>query len=359
MIAAFIFPRALVEAQQVQIAETPNNRVVTRPVRGWSGSLPASYVDTIREIPGVKHATGGAWAGFKLPGKDDVFFGSLGVNPRAFVDMHYEIVAPAEQKEAFVADDRGVMVSRPLAEEMGWKLGDRLVFESFVMKGRWEVNVVSIFDSTREGFAERDVYVGWPYLNRTLPADRRDRMSFISAEIFEPNQGGRIAKAIDARFASAQDQTLSLEDHVLAAANIGNFKAILDALDVISYLILAVIAAILGNTLAMSVRERTREFAVMRAIGFPPWQLSLMVLAEAALLGLVGAGLGLAISYPLFEGLVTRALQDAMRFPPIEIPTRVAALSLLLGAGLALISAGFPALRAGRLGVTESLARVG
>ena len=151
-------------------------------------------------------------------------------------------------------------------------------------------------------------------------------MHWISAEIFEPNQGGRIAQAIDAHFDAAPDQTWSLEDHVGVQADIGNFSAILTALDVVSYLVLAVVMSIIGNTLAMNVRERTHEYGVMRAIGFGSRQLGLLVLAEAALLGLLGAAIGLGLSYPLFEGVVSRALQDAMDFPPIVIhqPRRLA-----------------------------------
>ena len=110
------------------------------------------------------------------------------------------------------------------------------------------------------------------------------------------------------------------EDDVRVQADIGNFSAILTALDTVSYLVLAVVMSIIGNTLAMNVRERTHEYGVMRAIGFGARQLGLLVLAEAALLGLLGAAIGVGLSYPLFEGLVSRALQDAMSFPADRDP---------------------------------------
>jgi len=72
MLSAFVFPRSLVEAQAEQIRQTPNNRVVTRPKIGWTGTIPRSYGDAIRELPGVRHACGALWGGFKVPGKDDV-----------------------------------------------------------------------------------------------------------------------------------------------------------------------------------------------------------------------------------------------------------------------------------------------
>jgi putative ABC transport system permease protein len=133
----------------------------------------------------------------------------------------------------------------------------------------------------------------------------------------------------------------------------------LTALDIVSYLVLAVVMSIVGNTLAMNVRERTHEYGVMRAIGFASHQLVLLVLAEAALFGLLGAAIGLGLSYPLFEGVLTRALQDIMVFPKIVIHSRVAWLAVALGVGLSLLAAAVPMYRVAQLRVTDALRRLG
>jgi putative ABC transport system permease protein len=117
--------------------------------------------------------------------------------------------------------------------------------------------------------------------------------------------------------------------------------------------------SIVGNTLAMNVRERTHEYGVMRAIGFGPHHLGLLVLAEATLLGLLGAAIGLSLSYPLFENLVSHALQDRMSFPPIVIHRRVAWLAVALGVGLSVLAAALPVYRVAQLRVTDALRRLG
>jgi putative ABC transport system permease protein len=119
------------------------------------------------------------------------------------------------------------------------------------------------------------------------------------------------------------------------------------------------VMSIVGNTLAMNVRERTHEYGVMRAIGFNPRQIGLLVLAEAMLLGLLGAAIGVSISYPLFENLVSRALRDAMSFPPIVIHDRVAWLAVALGVGLSVVAAAAPVYRVAQLRVTDALRRIG
>lgn len=359
MLSAFIFPRALVEAQEENIRQTPNNRVITRSKLGWAGSLPKGYADRIREVPGVRHACPNRWAGFKLPGQDRKFFQAFGWDEAPCIAMHSELVAPAEQKQAFLDDERGAFVSDILAREFGWKLGDRVVFESRQFPGTWELTISGIYHSIREGFGQRSVWVHYDFLNRGLPPQEQDKVAFISAEIVEPNQGGRISHEIDGAFEATPFATLTLEDRVQAQANIGNFQAILTALDVVSYLILGVVMSIVGNTVAMNVRERTHEYGVMRAIGFGARALCALVLGEAVLLGMLGAGIGLAISYPLFERVVSRVLQEAMNFPPIVIPRRVAWLALTLGAALSVLSGLVPMMRVGQLRVTDALRKIG
>jgi len=287
-----------------------------------------------------------------------VFFQAMATEAEPFLTMHTELEAPAEQKQAFLADERSAFVDEKLAKELGWKLGDRVVFDSRAQPGQWELTIAGMYRSVRDGFGERTLWFHYRYFNRTLPPDQQDRVGMISAEIVEPNQGGRIAQAIDARFDAAPHPTLSLEDRVMAAANLGNFRAILTALDLVSYLILAVVMLIVGNTLAMNVRERSHEYGVMRAIGFSPQLLGLLVLAEGALLGLLGAAIGLGLSYPLFEGVVSHLLQDAVRFPPIVIHRPVAWLAVALGIGLSVLAAAVPVYRVAQLRVTDALRRI-
>ena len=359
MLAAFIFPRALVEAQEEQVRQVPNDRVNVRSKEGWSGNLPVRYVEQIRELPGVTRAYATLVPALRLPGNEKARFASKAAEMEPFLAMIDELEAPEDQKQAFLADEKSLFVDETLAAERGWKLGDRVVFESRIYPGKWELTIACLFHSLREGFGKNTIWLHYSYFNRTLPKDKQDRASWIVAQMSEPNTGGRIAQEIDAHFDAAPNQTLSLEDRVAAQANLGNFSAILTALDVVSYLILGVVMSIVGNTLAMNVRERTHEFGVMRAIGFAPRQLGLLVLAEAALLGLLGSAVGVSLSYPLFENLVSHALQDAMSFPPIVIHRRVAWLAVALGIGLSMLAAAAPVYRVAQLRVTDALRRLG
>ena len=359
MLAAFIFPRAFVEAQEEHVRQAPNDRVNVRPKAGWSATLPLGYADQIRSLAGVRRAAATRVPSLRLPGKERAVFQSRATEMEPFLALVDEIEVPPEQERAFLADERSAIISQTLATELGWKLGDRVVFDSRTFPGQWELTIAGIFRSLREGYGERTVWMHYAYFNRALPKDEQDQVDWIATQIFDPNQGARIAQAIDAHFDAAPTQTRSLEDRVMAQAVLGNFGAVLTALDVVSYLILAVVMSIIGNTLAMNVRERTHEYGMMRAIGFDPRHLALLVLAEAGLLGLLGAGLGLGISYPLFEDVVSHALRDAANFPPIVIHRRVAWLAVALGLGLSLLAAAVPVFRVAQLRVTDALRRLG
>ncbi|HET9933798.1 MAG TPA: FtsX-like permease family protein, partial [Polyangiaceae bacterium] len=155
------------------------------------------------------------------------------------------------------------------------------------------------------------------------------------------------------------EQTFTQEDQALAAAFVGNFGAILRALDVVSFLILGIVLLVLGNTIAMSVRERTREYGVLRAIGFLPSTIVGFIIAEAALLGLAGGALGVLLAYPLVERPVSRYFEESMHFAPLQVPTSAAVVTVAVGALLGALAAAAPALRASRLEVVGALRRIG
>ena len=357
MLAAFVFPRTLVVEQDRYAEEAKNDRVLVLPTQGWTSVLPARYVEDVRAMDGVERALGVRWAGFKLAGKDDVFFATNAVDAAPFMAVHQEISAPDAEKQAFIADERSVLVSRDLARERGWKLGDRIIFQSHQAPGEWEVTVACVYEAVGGSWAKRSLWAHYGFFNRGLPPEQRDQLQFIVAQVAEPSRAGAVARALDAHFDAESMRTLSMEDNVFTAANIARIGSLLGALDLVSVLILFVVAAILFNTLSLGVRERTREFGVLRAIGFGPGWLCALVLAEAALLGLMGALLGLGLSYLLLEGLVGPFLQESLQFQELEVPPAVAAMGLLAGVGLALVAAIVPALRVGRLEVRDALGR--
>jgi putative ABC transport system permease protein len=246
-LVAVLMLRSVSAGYTERVTQTPNNRVVSRHKVGWSQAMPVHYTDEVRKIEGVKTAMGARFPALKHPSPDKKWFQSLAVDARPFMDMHYELDLPDEQKRAFTSDRNSALISAQLAEELGWQLGDRIQLKSAAFPGLFEFNVAGVYRSTRHGFAERTVFCHYEYFNEELPEQERDKIELISAQIHDPTQGARIAKAIDIRFDERDNQTYTMEDKAMNASFVGMFGAILEAIDAVSMMILGIVLLIVGN----------------------------------------------------------------------------------------------------------------
>lgn len=358
-LVAFLLIRTVSAGWTDQVAQTPDNRVLTRHKMGWLGTLPVHYVDTIAGVAGVRRTLGVSWGGLALPIDRLVEFESIAVQAEPFVAMHHEIVAPDAEKQAFIAERRGAMVSAELAEELGWKVGDIVHFKGANFTGDIVLTISSIFGSSRRGFARRSVYYHWEYYNEMLLPSSKDRVNLIVAEVEEPRQGAQIARTIDVAFENGDNQTFSQEDQAVNAQLVGEFGAILSALDFVSVLILGIVSLVLGNTLAMTARERQKEYGTLRAIGFLKKHVIAFIMGEAALLGLAGGVLGLALAVPLVGQAASRYLSESTGLQPLDLSLNLTLLTLLTGAAIGAAAGLVPALQLTRTHVVDSLRRVG
>jgi putative ABC transport system permease protein len=176
----------------------------------------------------------------------------------------------------------------------------------------------------------------------------------------DPSRSAEMAVAIDKMFEDKDTQTLSQDERTFQAGFLAGFSQVLTALDLVSLAILAIMTLILGNTIAMGVRERTNEFATMRAIGFLPSHLRWFVLGEAAVLGFLGGALGIAIAFPLVQGMLGRFLEENFGniFPVFRLPVSATVWAGVLSIKLGVGAAGLPARTAARVRVTEALRKL-
>ena len=356
---AFVVLRTVSAGWTETVKQTPNNRVLVRHRMGWGRSMPSHYTQDVARVPGVNAVIGASWAGLSHPKNPRLRFEATALDARPFVDTHDELLAPSARKADFVADRSGAMVSRELAEELGWREGQRLRFRSADSPTELELTLSCIFQSRRHGWARRQIFLHWAYFNERFVGPQRDRVNMIVASIAKPADGARIAREIDAHFVAHEDQTTSEEDRAVMAQLVARFGAILEALDVISVLILGVVLLILGNTLALGVRERVTEYATLRALGFAPAQILCSVLGEAATFGVLAGLLCLLVSYPLLELALARFLQEQASFPAIQLSADIAWVTVAIAALLSGLAAVVPALGIMKGDVVQGLRKVG
>jgi putative ABC transport system permease protein len=360
-ILTFVLLRTVIWSWTAAVEQSATDRIGIRHKVTFIMSMPKKYVYEVREIPGVKAAAYSNWFGAKDPKHEHEFFATIAVEPDDLLKVFDEYKVRPEQVEAWKQNRRGALVGDVLAKKMGWKIGDRVTLRGTIYPGDWQFEISGIYTATRASVDRSTFYLQWKYMNESLPATRQDQVGWIAARIDQPARSAEICRAIDTKFDDHDVQTLCMSERAMQASFLGMMSAVLSAVDVVSIVILVIMTLILGNTIAMGVRERTREYGTLRAIGFVPKHIVLFVLGESLVTGALGGLLGLLLSYPIVEKGLGRFLEENMGafFPFFRIQSSIAVLAVLLALALSAVAAAVPAYRTTRLKTVEALRQVG
>ncbi|HET6280214.1 MAG TPA: FtsX-like permease family protein [Polyangia bacterium] len=359
-ILAFVMLRTVLSAWSTAAEYAAKDRLATRHKVSFVISMPKNYVDQIRMIPGVKSAAYMSWFGGKNPKKPEEFFATLAVDAPSALEVMDELVLTPEDKQRWLQDKKGAIIGDVLSKQLGLKVGDKFTLLGGIYAGDWEFNIDGIYTATRKSVDRSTFLFHWSYMNDSLPELRRDQIGWVTSRIDDPSRGPEIAAAIDKVFDEKDIQTATMSERAMNLSFMGMISSLLKALDIISIIILVIMMMILGNTIAMGVRERTREYGVLRAIGFSPRDVALFVVGEAAAIGLLSGAIGLLLAKPIVELGMGRWLEENMGawFPYFRIDAQTYVMGLGLAVGLALVASIIPARRAARLPVTEALRRL-
>src|SRR5215813_11797523 len=335
-------------------------RLITHHKVSLAQPLPIAYVKQIRQTPGVKAVTAWQWFGSAYRDARDTrnFFARFAVDPIDTFRVWPDYVIPEDQKLAFERQRTACVASRTLADKFGWKPGERitLVGDSFPVS--LDLTLVGIFYSAENS---EILYFNHDYLRESLPVEsaRRDLVSQVMVRIENSDDGPRVAKEIDTLFENSPDPTTTESERLFLlnfVSFLGNFKLFLAAIcGAVAFTILLVS----GNTISMSVRERTREVGILKTLGFTPGAILGMVLGEAAVIALTGGAIGCALA-GLLCGVVRQA---APAFIPgiktLAVTPLIACLNISLALLIGLLSALPPALSAFRIPIIDSLRHTG
>ncbi|MBL9022773.1 MAG: ABC transporter permease [Myxococcales bacterium] len=363
-VVTFILIRTVVAAWTQAADFAAKDRVVIRHKVTFIQPLPRKYVDIVRQTPGIKDASWANWFGGKDPNHENEFFAAFAVDAKTYFQVVPELIVPSDQLTAFQEDKTGAVVGDVIAQKLGWKIGDKVTLESGIYPNPpdkpWTFTVRAIYTATARNVDRSSFIFQWDYLNDEMPETRKDEVGWIMSRVNDPTRTADVGVAIDKVFAEQDIQTISQDEATFQQSFLAGFSAILDALDIVSLVILIIMTLVLGNTIAMGVRERTSEFATMRAIGFLPKHVTFFILGEAAFLGAIGGALGLVIAFPFVQGGLGRWLEENMGafFPFFRIPILIAVLAFVFALALGVLAALIPARGASRIKVTEALRRI-
>ncbi|MBB6095281.1 putative ABC transport system permease protein [Povalibacter uvarum] len=329
------------------------DRLVTIHKVSLIQSLPQSYLNRVRGVEGVRVAMSHDWfGGVYQEDRNQVV--AMTADPNLFFEVYPEYPLPEEQRAAWRADRTGAIVGKIIAERFGWKLGDTIPLRSNIYTKAdggnvWDLKIVGIFDATNGD--NNSVYFQYDYLNESR-AFGRDQIGWIVMRINDTNRSAEIARTVDALFANSSTETKTSTEKAFVqgfANQMGNIGAIVTAVaSAVFFTMLLVIA----NTMGQSVRERTNELAVMKTLGFSSFQVTAMVLAEALLITLLGAVIGLAIAALAATGLA-KAMQQF--FPTLGMPSDTYVIGALVAVGLGTLAGALPCAQAWQLKIVDAL----
>jgi putative ABC transport system permease protein len=341
--------------------EAAADRLAIRHKVSITMQLPKHYIDELREVPGVKAATWANWFGAKDPKQRLPFFAGIAVDQNSFFEVQDDIKITPQELAAWKQTANGAIVGDQLAKAFQVKPGDRLVVNSDIYPGDWEFQVIGIYTAVRKTADRSSLIFRWDYLNNDPRAVfSKEHIGWMIARVTDPAGGAEIAKRIDAKFDGNDDQTLTMSERAFALSFLGGFAAVLGAFNWVSLVILLIMTLILANTIAMSVRERTHEYGVLRAIGFPPGHILGFVVGESLLISVVGGLIGIGLVWLLINHGAGPVMAENMNgiFQNFFAPGWVLAVALGAAAVLGIIAGAIPAVLASRLKITEALRRV-
>lgn len=356
----FCLIRTVLVSWQVGAEDAAQDRLVSRHKVSFTMSLPLKYITQVREVEGVSGASYANWFGAKDPLKRVQFFAGFAVDKDSFFEVANEMVVDPKQLAEWKTTKNGVIIGDVLAKKLETGIGQTLRIESDIYPGNWEFKVIGIYTPKRRTVDRMSLIMRWDMLNDDpRNAWGKDKFGWMLVNIKDAGRGPDVSKAIDRKFDEMDDQTLTMSERQFNLGFIGTFAAMLSALDYVSLGILLIMVLIVANTLAMSVRERTHEYGVLRAIGFAPKHIVGFILGESVLVALAGGLLGVFLVFLLINNLAGPAIEESGGlFAFFRTPGWLMALALAVAVTVGVLAGILPALRASRMRVTDALRRI-
>jgi putative ABC transport system permease protein len=318
-------------------------------------TIPLSYRDKILRIPGVKVITHNNWFGGVYQDEKN-FFPQFVIDPENQRQVVPELIVPDDQWNAFLKDRQGAIAGAQTAERFGWKIGQRIPLKTTLWGGgNYEFNLVGIYHGKRPQDDETQFWLQWDYFQEHIPDRIKGQAGWYVLRLDSPDDAVRVAKAIDAEFDNSPYETKTETESAFAAnwvKQFGNIQFLIVSIGVVVFFTLLLVT---GNTMAISVRERTSELAVFKAIGFSDRAVLFFVLAESLVIALFGGLLGLLLAV-IAVPVLAKAMNGML--PSMVLAPRFLVLGLFVAVLVGLASGLLPGLGAMRLRIVNALRRV-
>jgi putative ABC transport system permease protein len=356
-IVAFGLLRTVVDAWYAGANASSSARLVTRNAVSLVFSLPLTYAQKIRQVPGVSGVSWANWFGGVYITERN-FFPQFAIDPASYLDMYPEFVLSPAERKAFLTDRTGALVGRKLALQYGWKIGDTIPLRGTIFPGTWSFTLRGIYDGAEKSTDQSQMFIHWDYLNETIKRlypRRADQTGVFVVKIQDPAQAAEVSAAIDARFKNSLAETLTETEKAFQLGFIAMTEAILLVIQAVSFVVIVIIMAVMANTMAMTARERYGEYATMKTLGFSGAYVAGLIFAESVGIALMGGFLGIALTFPVAEVFANAV---GTLFPVFIVSGETVLMQLVAALTVGVVASVIPAWRAAHVRIVDGLRAV-
>src|SRR6266403_2423340 len=332
-------------------------RLMVQARVSFTSPLPLSMVPKLEAIPGVSRVAYQQWFGGVWQQNTPLIMFCL--DPQRYHDVYPEWVMPDPQWQAFANTRTGMIVGKQLADQFGWKIGQKIPIASNIWPLKngskaWTFDLVGIFDGKDEDWKKRTslAFIQMDYFEEANQFGMKGRTNFFILKLTDGSQARAVSKTVDAMFENSPDETKTQTEKDF---NISFVKQIGDIGLIVRWILFAVFFTLLlvvANTMAQSVRERVPELAVLKTLGFSDGSVLGFVLAESAILCALGGLIGLGLA-TLGGAMVEKGTGGQFQLSVNGLIWAIGIVAILI---MSLAVGLLPALRARRLKIVDALA---
>ncbi|MBI3736942.1 FtsX-like permease family protein [Candidatus Sumerlaeota bacterium] len=326
-------------------------RIAVRRSTALSDRMPISYEQKIEQIPGVTLVMPLQWYGGQYKGEAKNFFPNFACDPIKLWELFPEYAASEETKKAFRETRTGAVVGEKLMKRFGWNVGDRITLQGAIFPADLDLEIVGTFNSP----VRTDLlYFRVDYMDEAIGKTGQMGTFWIKADKVESVP--RIIEAVDTMFKNTPAETKSETEKAFQqgfVSMLGNVRVLMGTVAMVVVFTMLLVGA---STMAMTIRERIREVAILKSIGYTRKILLSLILGEAVFIALLGVVAGAAGAFIMGRFDLTPVTMGFLPRFNVKVETYIT--TFAVGIFIGLFSGIFPAIQASGMKITDAMRRV-